>query len=208
MALPNPFGSNAPLKPNFTALNATPKIQTINPGPGLPQALQPHYSNSSVTKKPFTDSKARVYSSNKNSFSTSQNYSFSCDRCDRSFKNQELLDCHISEHIPCGIDGCPFVAHPKIVEKHIQMQHETGLADQIMRLNTPEEIQKWREARKKYSLTFFLFTHVILSFLLSHHADISLPVPISRVGKLNNKKKRKEEKFFMNQRKSLVIINC
>jgi len=50
----------------------------------------------------------------------------------------------------CGINGCKFVAHPKIVEKHIQMQHDTGLAEKIMRLTTPEEIEKWKEERKRY----------------------------------------------------------
>jgi len=41
------------------------------------------------------------------------------------------------------------VAHPKIVEMHVQMQHKTGLASMIMNLTTPEEIRKWREERKK-----------------------------------------------------------
>lgn len=33
--------------------------------------------------------------------------------------------------------------------KHIQMQHSTGLYRKISNLNNPEEIQKWREERKK-----------------------------------------------------------
>ena len=149
MALPNPFGANVLPKPSFTAI-ALPKSQTLNPGPGLPHALQPHYSTNSITKPQTTDTKPRTYDFPRNSFQSSQYQPFSCDRCDRSFRTQELLNQHISEHIPCGINGCQFVAHPKIVERHIQMQHETGLAEQIMKLNTPEEIQKWREERKKY----------------------------------------------------------
>jgi len=74
---------------------------------------------------------------------------FHCDSCDRAFKTQEKLDEHISQHKTCGLNGCKFTAHPKIVDKHIEMQHETGLAEVIMRLNTPEDIQKWREERKK-----------------------------------------------------------
>lgn len=49
----------------------------------------------------------------------------------------------------CNIDGCQFVAHPKVITKHIQMQHSTGLYKKIANLNNPEEIQKWREERKK-----------------------------------------------------------
>ncbi|XP_046463695.1 nuclear fragile X mental retardation-interacting protein 1-like isoform X1 [Daphnia pulex] len=147
MALPNPFAFGAVPKPSFTHLSS-PKNQSLNPGPGLPQAPQPQYSSVSVTRTQLNDTKHTNFGFQKNGFQSSQYQSFSCDRCDRSFRSQELLDSHIAEHIPCGINGCPFVAHPKIVEKHIQMQHETGLADQIMRLNTPEEIQKWREERK------------------------------------------------------------
>lgn len=146
MALPNPFGSSALPKSSFTPV-VSQKSQTLNPGPGLPQVVQPHYTTNNVTRT--QSSETRTYDFRRNNFQSSQYQPFSCDRCDRSFKTQELLNYHISEHIPCGINGCQFVAHPKIVERHIQMQHETGLAEQIMRLNTPEEIQKWREERKK-----------------------------------------------------------
>lgn len=49
----------------------------------------------------------------------------------------------------CNIDGCQFIAHPKVITKHIQMQHSTGLYKKIANLNNPEDIQKWREERKK-----------------------------------------------------------
>jgi hypothetical protein len=157
MALPNPFTCGGGVSnPNFTPISL-PKNPTLNPGPGLPHAPQSQYSSVSVTKT-FNESKHSNFGFQKNGFQGSQYHSFSCDRCDRSFKSQELLDSHISEHISCGINGCPFVAHPKIVERHIQMQHETGLADQIMRLNTPEEIQKWREERKKY-IFMYIFVY-------------------------------------------------
>lgn len=41
------------------------------------------------------------------------------------------------------------MAHPKVVTKHIQMQHASGLYKKIAKLNDPEEIRKWREERKK-----------------------------------------------------------
>jgi hypothetical protein len=55
----------------------------------------------------------------------------------------------MAEHEKCPWAGCHLVAHPKILEKHIMMQHLTGLAERIPTLNTPEEIAKWREERKK-----------------------------------------------------------
>lgn len=152
MALPNPFVCGTLPKPSFTPVSS-PKNTSLNPGPGLPHAPQPQYSGDCVRRMHQMDTKQRSSDFQRNTFQSGQYQPFSCDRCDRSFRSQELLDIHISEHIPCGINGCPFVAHPKIVEKHIEMQHETGLAEQIMRLNTPEEIQKWRDERKKYYLT-------------------------------------------------------
>ncbi|RVE48650.1 hypothetical protein evm_006721 [Chilo suppressalis] len=55
----------------------------------------------------------------------------------------------IGDEEKCNIDGCQFVAHPKVVTKHIQMQHASGLYKKISNLNNPEDIQKWREERKR-----------------------------------------------------------
>ncbi|KAJ2953649.1 hypothetical protein O0L34_g1260 [Tuta absoluta] len=72
-----------------------------------------------------------------------------CETCDRGFSTQNQLDTHKQQHQKCNIDGCQFVAHPKVVTKHIQMQHSTGLFKKIANLNNPEEIRKWREERKR-----------------------------------------------------------
>lgn len=56
---------------------------------------------------------------------------------------------HKSQHQKCNIDGCKFEGHEIIVTKHIQMQHSTGLYDRLKNLETPEDISKWREERKK-----------------------------------------------------------
>lgn len=205
MALPNPFGSNLPLQPSFTKTIPNKNL-TVNPGPGLPQALQPSYNDVNVIRKHQNDSKHNESNFNRFGFSNSQYCAFSCDRCDRSFKTQELLNSHISEHISCGINGCTFVAHPKIVEKHVEMQHETGLAEQIMRLNTPEEIQKWREARKKYSIVLVIIVASFQCYLTYDLTEISRQLPISHEDKLNSKRKQTEGKFFMNQKRNLVSI--
>ncbi|KAF0314642.1 Nuclear fragile X mental retardation-interacting protein 1 [Amphibalanus amphitrite] len=73
---------------------------------------------------------------------------FHCGSCDRSYGTQQQLDEHCREHVRCGLEDCPFTAHPRVVEKHVTMQHQTGLAKVIMALNTPEAIARWREQRR------------------------------------------------------------
>lgn len=77
-----------------------------------------------------------------------RNTEFWCDTCDRGFNTRYLLDNHKKQHEKCNIDGCQFIAHPKVITRHIQMQHSTGLYNKIAKLQDPEEIRKWREERK------------------------------------------------------------
>ncbi|XP_047987171.1 nuclear fragile X mental retardation-interacting protein 1 [Leguminivora glycinivorella] len=74
---------------------------------------------------------------------------FWCETCDRGFRTQDILEKHKQQHQKCNIDGCQFIAHPKVITKHIQMQHASGLYKKIAKLQDPEEIRKWREERKK-----------------------------------------------------------
>ncbi|KAG4073679.1 hypothetical protein HA402_000903 [Bradysia odoriphaga] len=74
---------------------------------------------------------------------------FWCEPCDRDFRSPDLLQEHKSQHQKCGIDGCKFEGHEMIVSKHIHMQHSTGLYERLKNLDTPEDIQKWREERRK-----------------------------------------------------------
>ncbi|KAF5306654.1 hypothetical protein FQA39_LY08843 [Lamprigera yunnana] len=68
-----------------------------------------------------------------------------CSICDRQFQYTWQYQKHISEHKVCGIDNCTFTAHEKIVEKHIEMQHCTGLYDRMKNI----DIDKWISDRKK-----------------------------------------------------------
>ncbi|XP_003424627.2 nuclear fragile X mental retardation-interacting protein 1 isoform X1 [Nasonia vitripennis] len=72
-----------------------------------------------------------------------------CEVCDRDFDSEEKLQRHIQEHQICRIDGCTFTAHPKIVEKHISMQHVTGLYERMKNVMSDEDVTKWRAERKR-----------------------------------------------------------
>ncbi|XP_070165961.1 LOW QUALITY PROTEIN: uncharacterized protein [Polyergus mexicanus] len=84
-----------------------------------------------------------------NCVSSNDEKSYYCEVCDRDFPSKDTLSEHKSTHRICGIDGCTFSAHPMLVEKHISMQHRTGLYHRMKDLSIPENLEKWLMERKK-----------------------------------------------------------
>ncbi|XP_066903279.1 FMR1-interacting protein NUFIP1 [Halyomorpha halys] len=83
---------------------------------------------------------------------TSQNKpegEYYCEVCDRSWMTPEELEVHLSEHITCHFEGCSFRGAPKIVTLHIKLQHESGMFDKIVKSSNKEDIEKWREERRR-----------------------------------------------------------
>lgn len=78
-----------------------------------------------------------------------QNNLFYCDVCDRGFKTEEKYQEHVSDHEKCSVEGCTYMAAPKLVQLHYRLQHSTGLAKKIWILESKEDIEKWRNERKR-----------------------------------------------------------
>ncbi|XP_046372976.2 nuclear fragile X mental retardation-interacting protein 1-like [Haliotis rufescens] len=78
-----------------------------------------------------------------------ENNQFFCDTCDRGFCSDEKYQEHAMTHEKCSDPTCSYVAAPKLVKLHFQMQHQTGLAHKIWQLESPQDIKKWIEERKR-----------------------------------------------------------
>ncbi|XP_013401264.1 nuclear fragile X mental retardation-interacting protein 1 [Lingula anatina] len=78
-----------------------------------------------------------------------ENNKFYCDACDRGFKTDDKFKEHVDGHQKCHYDGCSYIAAPKLVKLHIDLQHRTGMAKKIWSLESEEDIKKWKEERRK-----------------------------------------------------------
>lgn len=71
---------------------------------------------------------------------------FCCDPCGKSFRSKALLDSHILTHEPCSHPGCTFSGSQGALKEH-RLIH-TAAVQRLINM-TPEEIEQWREERRK-----------------------------------------------------------
>ncbi|XKL68001.1 hypothetical protein PGB90_003492 [Kerria lacca] len=137
---PDPRYQNfqTPLQNNHTQCQVSPFLPTLSP-----QQTNVCHNNINIPQK----YNSRVSYKFNRKLKQEKTTPFHC--CDRGFFIKEKYEAHLKEHIICGKQGCTFTAHPKIVEKHINMQHRSGLFSRIVKGNSPGEIEKWISERKK-----------------------------------------------------------
>lgn len=78
-----------------------------------------------------------------------ENNKYYCDVCDRGYKDEDKYKLHCDQHEKCPKEGCSYIAAGKLVQLHIKLQHNSGMAKKIWSLESMEDIQRWIEERKK-----------------------------------------------------------
>ncbi|KNC82872.1 hypothetical protein SARC_04851 [Sphaeroforma arctica JP610] len=79
-------------------------------------------------------------------------HTWECKNCDKTFVQESQLESHLKQHVSCEHDGCEFSAAKKVVVVHRETVHgkESGPPSvAVPSLDTPEEIEAWREARRR-----------------------------------------------------------
>lgn len=111
-----------------------------------------------------------------------------CKLCDRSFKTEQQLQKHIREHEKCCYDGCNFEGHMTLLKKHIEMQHNSELFQRMTNVETDEDIEKWREERRKrYPTKANIETRQLAQEERFKRGE-RLSEPKNRFGKINNER--------------------
>ncbi|XP_049536532.1 nuclear fragile X mental retardation-interacting protein 1 [Anopheles darlingi] len=78
------------------------------------------------------------------------NWKLWCEGCDVNCKSEEEYQRHIESHRPCEVPGCTFVGHPMVMKKHARKVHSEENTHESQRaMPSPEEIEQWKEERRK-----------------------------------------------------------
>lgn len=147
---PNQFGNRNPFSqgpgPRFgNHPQNGPSGMMRGPRPNFHRPNGPRFH-----QQPFNKNKQKSqHPKQNNNNSEKKEVKFFCDTCDRGYKDEDKYQEHVNGHEKCKFEGCSYVAAPKLVQLHINLQHRSGLAKKIWSLESPEDIKKWREDRKK-----------------------------------------------------------
>ena len=138
---------------------------TFGGRPSTPYQLQP--ADRYLGSHPGNDIRLSRYehvsidSSPRVSVSKKSIENFYCDPCDKEFTQKSQYDAHLSTHEVCKFQGCSFQASKKVVSAHFHSSHGQysgsgvkvinveGQKFKVLMGTNPEEVEQWREARRK-----------------------------------------------------------
>ncbi|KAF5396719.1 hypothetical protein PHET_10343 [Paragonimus heterotremus] len=69
--------------------------------------------------------------------------------CDEAFYTEQEYTTHLESHVKCEFENCPFVAHRKLLQVHIEVVHDGGLFNKIYRDTSDKGVLEWRAARRR-----------------------------------------------------------
>lgn len=117
-----------------------------------------------------------------------------CDLCERGFKFPHQLEKHRSEHEKCWFENCTFEGHTQLLKKHIEVQHQSGLFQRIAKVETDEDIEKWREERRKRYPTASNIEARRQAQEERLKRGERITEPTSRFGNMNNRKRAQQHR--------------
>lgn len=214
--LPSPFQSNTDL----------PKLTTESKTLATPSTFIPGYrSNFNINQqKVFYEQRKRsqqqqlnqhqVTISNHNNNNNS-NGSFNkknndtncnwCGLCERGFKFSSQLQKHLDEHEKCWFENCNFEGHSMLLKKHIETQHQSGLFQRNNKIETDEDIEKWREERRKRYPTKANVEARRLAQEERMKRGERLQESNKRFGDISNRKSAQQRSFKQKQQKDALL---
>ena len=87
---------------------------------------------------------------NQNNDGQNQSWVAWCKYCRQGFASETELYQHRGAHVKCTFEGCKFNASVLVVDEHFQKVHnKTNPIVKIKDFSTPEDIEKWRQERRK-----------------------------------------------------------
>ncbi|CAO1331767.1 unnamed protein product [Diamesa serratosioi] len=135
MALPNPFFNQKEIK-NVQE----PKAHVNKPRNNF------HDRNQHGNKKNYNNNQ----NNNQNNDGQNQSWVAWCKYCREGFASDTELYQHRGGHVKCTFEGCKFNASVQVVDEHFQKVHnKTNPIVKIKDFSTPEDIEKWRQERRK-----------------------------------------------------------
>lgn len=218
MALPNPFQNT--ILPSTPVLSTTPKAtlndssffhgyrSNFNINQQKEQYQQRISQQSAQTAKFYRNpslnfNKPEKIIAKTNSNSNNHHDNNWCNLCECNFKYPQQLQKHIDEHEKCWFDDCNFEGSSLLLHEHIEAKHQCVLFQRIAKIETDEDIEKWREERRKRYPTKANIEMRRLAQEERFKRGERIQEPNHRFGNIQNRKSAQQRSFTQNQDDSM-----